>query len=269
MKRAVLLLLMLVFSAVSYASAQTTPVPVGHVPVYNSDVPTKGGLRGLHIDRSTQDNLPNGIAFDYGGQFAWGMGLDCTMDYTYPIPPFQLPDLVLAYSAHTDADNLRIRSDDARMELGPMVGHPVTPFQFAIKAGTQANPLGGVSIGTFGYQYSIHMYNQDPTVKRTCVNFANLWSWGTDLAQNGGSDLFLYNHQNNHPTITVISGTGTADDVIGLSGTLQHQGHQAGFFGAAPTAQPVVTGSWSDGSAARSLCQALAKLGLIQDQTTQ
>jgi hypothetical protein len=264
MKWRFLLLLVLVFSAVPFASAQTASAPAGHVRIYSSDAPVKGGLRGLHIDRSTLDNLPNGVSFDYGGQFAWGMGLDATMDYTYPNYPYELPDLILAYSAHTDADNLRIRSDDARMELGPMVGHPATPFQFTIKAGTPASPLGGLSIGTFGYQYSIHMYNQDPTIKRTCVNFANLWSWGTDLAQNGGTDLFLFNNQNNHATITV-----TPDDVIGLSGTLQHQGQQAGFFGATPVTQPVVTGSWSDGSAARSLCQALARLGLIQDQTTQ
>ncbi len=96
------------------------------------------------------------------------------------------------------------------------------------------------------------------------MNFGGLWTLGTDLAHNGGTDLFLHNSQTNHATITV-----SPDDVIGLAGTLQHQGSQAGFFGAAPVTQPVVTGSWSDGSAARSLCQALARLGLIQDQTTQ
>jgi hypothetical protein len=95
------------------------------------------------------------------------------------------------------------------------------------------------------------------------VNFANHWTWGTDLRQNGGGDLFLYNCREDHPTITV-----TPDDVIGLAGTLQHRGTAAGFFGANPVPCPVVTGSWRDGSAARSLCQALARLGLVRDQTT-
>jgi len=251
------LLLCLLFFVLPNAYGQ-----VSGVRVFSSNVPTRGGLRGLHIDRAAQDGLPNGISFDFGGDFAWGMGLDGTMDYTYPIAPYHVPDLVLAFSTHTRSDNLRLRSDDARMELGPRIGHPQQPFQFSIVAGTQDAPLGGLSIGTFSDDYSIHMFNRDPTTQRTSVNFSSLWTWGTDLAKNGGGDLFLYNCQNSHPTITVSQG-----DVIGLAGTLQHQGSQAGFFGAPPVDRPVVTGSWSDGSAARSLCQALARLGLVQDQT--
>jgi hypothetical protein len=40
-----------------------------------------------------------------------------------------------------------------------------------------------------------------------------------------------------------------------------------GLFGSPPLAQPTVTGSWADGSAGKSLAQALASLGLIVDQT--
>jgi hypothetical protein len=246
------------FAVLPFAYGQVTGVRV-----YSSNVTTRGGLRGLHIDRAATSHLPNGISFDYGGEFAWGMGLDGTMDYSYPVAPFELPDLILAFSAHTRSDNLRLRSDDARMVLGPRIGHPMLPYQFSIIAGTQDAPLGGLAIGTFSHDYSLHMFNRDPTTNRTGVNLANLWTWGTDLSQNGGSDLFLYNCQKDHPTITV-----TTDDVIGLAGTLQHQGTEAGFFGANPVPRPVVTGSWSDGSAARSLCQALARLGLVQDATT-
>lgn len=38
---------------------------------------------------------------------------------------------------------------------------------------------------------------------------------------------------------------------------------------AAPVAPLVITGSWSDGTAGRSLVRALAQLGLVVDQTTR
>lgn len=43
---------------------------------------------------------------------------------------------------------------------------------------------------------------------------------------------------------------------------------QAGFFGAAPTYRPIVSGSRSSGAALVSLLAALSQLGLIYDQTT-
>jgi len=52
------------------------------------------------------------------------------------------------------------------------------------------------------------------------------------------------------------------------TGILWHQGLQAGFFGTQPVSKPVVTGSWSDASASKSLVTALAALGLVDDQTT-
>lgn len=58
------------------------------------------------------------------------------------------------------------------------------------------------------------------------------------------------------------------DTQLVLREALRHEGAAAGFFGAEPVEKPVVTGSWADGSAARSLAAALAKLGLIDDQTT-
>lgn len=55
---------------------------------------------------------------------------------------------------------------------------------------------------------------------------------------------------------------------LALTGTLHHGGSAAGFFGANPTAKPVVTGSWRDNTAGQSLVAALAALGLVDDQTT-
>lgn len=57
--------------------------------------------------------------------------------------------------------------------------------------------------------------------------------------------------------------------VIGGSDiSVGYQGQKVGFRGAAPINVPVVEGSWSDGSAQRSLARALAAQGLIVDRTT-
>ena len=226
--------------------------------------PSADGLQGLHLNRASMDPFSHGISWDVDHTFAWVTGLDVTLDYSYPGVSPTPPDLVLAYSSMLHADNLRLRADDARMILGPVIGHPVWPYQFTILAGTQQAPLGGLFIAAFGDQNSLTVFNEDPTLKRTSVNFTDLWMWGTDLQKNGGGDLFLYNERANHPTITV-----SPDDVIGLAGTLQHQGSQAGFFGAPPVPRPVVTGSWSDGTAQKSLLAALVQLGLVTDQTTR
>lgn len=50
--------------------------------------------------------------------------------------------------------------------------------------------------------------------------------------------------------------------------SLTHQGTEAGFFGAPPVERPVVEGSWNDGTAGRSLAEALAKLGLIENRSS-
>jgi hypothetical protein len=206
-----------------------------------------GGLRGLHIDRPTTDTLPNGIAFDYGGQFGWGMGLDATLNYP------GVPDLVLAYSRDTNADNLRMRSDDARTALGPAVGHPVLPFQLSIEPGPN---VGGLAIGCHSYQYGLYLYNRGPT-RRNNLNFQNLFAWITDTNLNGTGDLSLYNYQTKSPVISVAP----AGDMIITSPKL-------GFFGASCVSKPTVGGSWSDGSAARNVLAALVQLGLVNDATT-
>src|SRR5699024_1124770 len=53
-----------------------------------------------------------------------------------------------------------------------------------------------------------------------------------------------------------------------IDGAINHRGESVGFFGAAPTSKPEITGSRSDGSAFESLLAALVKLGLVTDQTT-
>lgn len=226
---------------------------LGQVSVSVTNTPTAGGLRGIHIDRPIGDTLPNGIAFDYGSQFAWGMGLDSLAEGDYT----GTPDLVLAFSRDLMADNLRMRADDARTNLGPRVGHPVMPFQLSVMAGTPEAHLGGIGIGTYGYQYSLFMFNRDSQIKRTHLNFFNLFGWYTDSKLTGTGDLTLQNFQ-----------TGSTVLAVSPTNDLSIKSPRLGFFGASCVSKPTVAGSWTDGSAAKSLLAALVQLGLVTDNTT-
>ena len=90
------------------------------------------GLMGLHLDRPAEVLQPHGISLDLDGKPVWDT---CAIDY-------EGPDLILAYSHTLKADNLRLRSDTAQMELGQRVGHPITPFQLHITGGSEQAPLG-------------------------------------------------------------------------------------------------------------------------------
>ncbi|MFE9064958.1 hypothetical protein [Streptomyces violaceusniger] len=66
---------------------------------------------------------------------------------------------------------------------------------------------------------------------------------------------------------TTLAG-GQANNDWAVFGTLHHLGPMAGFFGAATTTRPTVTGSRDGNAALASLLTALAQLGLIVDNTT-
>ena len=215
-----------------------------------SNVPTLGGLRGLHLDRPATDPLPHGLAFDYNGLPAWGMGLDATLDYP------GIPDLVLAYSQTTDSDQLRIRADDGRVSMGPRVGHPVIPAQLSIEAGTPAAPLLGLAIGTYDYQYSIYLYNRGTSL-RTSLNFHNIFAWITDERNIGDGDIALYNYQTRSQTLCV-----TEDNSLKVSTP------KLGFYSATPVTRPILVGNIANGSALESVVAALTRLGLVEDRTT-
>ena len=219
-----------------------------------SDYNRHSGLIGLHLNRASSDLQAHGISLDLDGTPVW----DTTAI------DFEWPDLILAYSHTLQADNLRLRSDTAQMELGQRVGHPVTPFQFHITGGREDAPLGGIAIATYSYHNSLYMYNRQAGSRRTNINFANLFAWETDSTNTGTPDIFLHNWKDNTNPITVNS-----DNRIGLNGSLAHNGATAGFFGAEPVARPTVTGSRSDGTALASLMSALSSMGLINDNTTQ
>lgn len=219
-----------------------------------STTPTDGGLVGLHLNRALTDPTPHGLAWDIDHTFAWGSGLDATLDYTYP--GGVVPDLVLAYSGMLHADNLRLRADDARCELGANAGHPVLPFQLSINAGLKEKPFGGLAVGTWGYQYGLYLYNRGNT-KRNTISFQNLFGLATDSQSNGTGDFRLFNWQANAPVFTV-----QPNNALCLASAT------IGFFGAPPVARPTVTGSWADGTAPKALLAALVQLGLVTDGTT-
>ena len=210
------------------------------------------GMMGLHLDRPAELRQPHGISLDLDGQPVWDT---CAIDYEWP-------DLVLAYSHTLKADNLRMRADTAQMELGQRVGHPITPFQFHITGGNEQAPLGGIGLATYGWQYSLYMYNRQPGCKRTNLNFFNLFSWCTDSTGTGTGDFFIRNYQTNSNPIHISPGND-----ISLNGNLSHTGEKAGFYGAAPINKPVITGSRSDGTALANLLSKLEALGLIVDNT--
>lgn len=218
---------------------------------------TADGLQGLHLGRASTDVFPVGVSWDVDGQFAWASGLDCTMDYSYPGVSPTPPDLVLAYSSITHSDNLRLRADDARMVLGPRIGHPVMPFQLELDAGTSAAPLGGLFVSTEGNPFGLYMENRAPGTKRNTISLQNLFCLQTDTQQNGTGDVWFYNFQSASPVFSVTPANAFTLDS-------PHEG----FYGAPPVGRPEVSGSFSDGSAQRSLLAALVKLGLVADGTT-
>lgn len=225
--------------------------------VFDSDPTHSENLAGVHVGKASTDTFSVGMSWDVDGVAKWNAGLDATMGYSYPGITPTPPDLVLAYRCGFHTDNLRMRWDDARTELGQVVGHPVLPFQFTVSAGNETVPLGGVAIGAFDYQYQLYLFNRRATTRRTQLNFYNCFSFLTDLNQNGTKDFQLYNISTATPTYTVSP---TNDYCL--------KAPKAGFFSATPVVKPTVTGSRASGAALTSLLSAMSQLGLITDSTT-
>src|SRR5439155_12050838 len=108
------------------------------------------------------------------------------------------------------------------------------------------------------YQHGLYLFNQKPGLKRTTISLYNLFSLSTDSRSNGTGDFQFYNYQAGAPVWTVQP-----------NNDFRLTAPRIGFFSATPVAQPTVTGSWSDGSAQKSLLAALVQLGLVKDLTTR
>lgn len=218
---------------------------------FNTGTPL-GGAKGIFLDRPANEPYAAGITWMAQESPCWEVGLDTTLDYP------GVPDLVLAENPSTRSDMFRLRADTGQVVMGSRVGHPPDNFaQFLVSAGSASQPLGGMAIGTFGYQFGIYLFNQNAWEKRTTFSLQNLFLYQTDTQENGTGDYQFYNVQASTPVYTV-----QPDNSFRLVAAKE------GFFGSPPVTQPTVTGSWSDGSAAKSLLAALVSLGLAKDNTT-
>lgn len=241
--------------------ALSRPAFASFTYAFDANAADSDNLAGLHLNRAHNDTFAHGISWDIDRHAIWNAGLDVTLDYSYPGVTPTPPDLVFAYRPAFHTDNFRMRWDDCRLWLGQRVGHPAAPFQFTIDAGRQDAPLGGLLVGTYGSQQGLLLFNRGDTpqtpLKRTSISMFNQFMLQTDTRGIGVPDFWLYNYGAQAPTFWV-----------GADNAFQLASAKEGFFGAAPVSKPVVTGSWSDGSAARSVLAALVKLGLVTNQTT-
>jgi hypothetical protein len=241
---------------------RSDPFPTGAVAdparAYFSNDPSRG-LRGIHIDRLSSDHIPHGISLDLDGEPVWGTA---AID-------FEMPDLVLAYSYVTQSDQFRMRPDTGQIDLGPIVGHPVTQNQLNVTAGTPDDPLDGVGVGVYGNRAGIYLYQKLPGSLRTKITFNNLFQVGTDCKQVNSPDFSVFNNRTGRvslgitPSDEVVMGYGAT-----IGRTLAHTGSAVGFYGAPPVTRPTITGSRSDGTALANLLSKLQAMGLIVDNTT-
>jgi hypothetical protein len=225
---------------------------------FSNQMNPHSGLRGLHINRSSADRTPHGISLDMDGVPLWDLGID-----------YESADLVLAFSHTTRTDQIRLRPDTGQIDIGPIVGHPVTQSHLNITAGTPEHPLDGVGVGCWGNRAGLYIYQRLPGTLRTKIVLDNLFQIVTDSRQANVPDFSIYNSGTGRhallisPTDQVTLGYGAT-----IGRCLEHTGNALGFYGARPVARPRITGSRSDGTALANLLDKLEAMGLIVDNTT-
>ena len=241
----------ILFSATVAAAAPVTSYFTDATNPYSA-------LRGWHINRSSSDRTPHGISLDLDGVPVWDLGID-----------YESPDLVLAFSHATRSDQIRLRPDTGQMDIGAVVGHPVTQNQLNVTAGTPNNPLDGVGVGCYGNRAGIYLYQKLPGTLRTKIIFNNLFQLGTDCKQASVPDFSIFNNGTGRHSIHISP---TDQVTLGYGATIgrifEHNGNAVGFYGAKPISRPRITGSRSDGTALANLLTKLEAMGLIVDNTT-
>jgi hypothetical protein len=249
------------------------------------------GLLAYHV--SGGDAANRGYSLDYGTTSipGWGLGLEQTYGDFY-LFNYNYVNGTNNGVPNTVASNnywLRMRGDTGQLALGYQVGHPANGWQqMAIAAGTGNAPLDGLGITAYGFQNNLNLGQGMGMKNHTDINFAGLWQLGTDIGNTGGKDMFVWDLANSKQPLQIsnatdlvtmnygatVNGTATVNGLASLpggatiGGNLQHTGSQLGFYGTAPVTKPVVSGCTCDGSALKSLIQALASQGLVIDNTT-
>jgi hypothetical protein len=224
------------------------------------------GLFGQHVWGT--DTNARGFVWDYNDStnpnLGWSFGLERTHGDLY------LYNYNTVNNGTITASNsypLRLRGDTAQLELGASASltHRTSPFQLGIGAGTATAPLIGIGVGVWGNTGGLYLYQNQttPALKRTSINFNNVYVMGTDSAQNNTADWWLWNGGTGHFVLTA-----NADDSVTVNSGLQHKGSTLGFYNGPVVTKQTVAGCRSDGTALASLITALKNLGLVNDQTT-
>jgi hypothetical protein len=260
-----------------------------------TDTPSQySGFVGYHLMSLTSDPqyLPFGISFDLG-TLAGGY----TPNYMLGMERGNNDFFVGSYPPNPAGavwGQFRLRGDTGQIETGPQISHPATSNQFNIAAGHDANPvfgLDGLGVSVNGIQSNINLTQRGygTSTKRTSVTFgtpATGYQIGTDSAASGTNDWYLKDLSSglfplkvspSSDLVTIgsgatINGTTTVNGPTSLLGSTTTIGNNnnslLGFYGHAPAPLPVVSGCICDGTALKSLIQALASQGLCVDNTT-
>lgn len=97
---------------------------------------------------------------------------------------------------------------------------------------------------------------------------ASIWCAGAGRTYFRGTGSYISSEATDYLDLTALSGV-RINDNLEIEGDLDHDGSNAGFYGTAPIAKPVVSGARNNPEQAlANLLTALSDLGLITDNTT-
>lgn len=146
---------------------------------------------------------------------------------------------------------------------------------------THSSTTAMVGTATFGAAAGVHQdidtdetrwYNGATLLGKVGMTTASVWYThlgdpaenGIVATLNGSVDLYY----NNSKTFETISGGAKTTGTHQITGNLDHDGSNVGFYNTAPAAKQTVTGSRGGNAALASLLTALATIGLLTDSST-
>ena len=229
---------------VTYAANATNE----SVMYFTRDTAPHSGMRGLHLQKKSDDIRPLGIVFEYDTEAKWDMGLD-----------YETDDLILAYSHHASVrhDNIRLRADTAQIAIGLEVGTPANPgAHLQLFGGNAAAARDAMAITIYGDKSNLSLGQGTAGTKRTKINLnGGDWQLGTDQALNDTANFFLRNNTTALAPLTI----GTNDQVaIGSTHANSEVKLVAGKLGFFNLTTPI-----SKPASAEDLRTSLINLGLI------
>jgi hypothetical protein len=157
--------------------------------------------------------------------------------------------------------------------------------KFGLGPSGQASLVGFAMLSGAAFTGAVSVNDANLSVLDTGVKGYRFRQDGSALDLEGsGADLLLsnwsgtsfngtqYSHSRYSSGALAQQQAGLVEFVDALYGTVRHTlnggANTAGFFGAPPVSQPIVTGSRGGNAALTSLLTGLDSLGLVDDQTT-